>query len=105
MNALTNPALEPYVGDALKNAVGKNPLIGGFAHFNGVMDALKGRREAWDGLGIDKMGRIDAMLTKWDGILVEQREEASQPAVLSGIRYQGIINILREPDLLKPDAG
>ena len=106
LNTLTNPVLEPYVGDALKQAVGTNSLNGfSFPHFNSVMTALDGRREAWENIGIDKQDRIEAMLTKWDSMFVEEKEKAAQRTALSEVRYQGIINMLKRPDMLKPTAG
>lgn len=105
LNALTNPALKPYLGVAL-TADELPPLNKlAFSHFNRVMTALGGRSEAWENIGIDKQERIDAMLKTWESIFVDDRAKIVKLPPLGNIIYQGIITILKGLDLPTPTAA
>ena len=105
MNALTNPALKPYLGVAL-TADELPPLNKlAFSHFNRVMTALGGRSEAWENIGIDKQERIVAMLKTWESIFVDDRAKIVKLPPLGNIIYQGIITILKGLDLPTPTAA
>ena len=101
LNELSNPAFEPNIGDALKAAVGKNSLSN-LSHYKSMMNALEEGRDAWSGFSKDKKDRIDAMLTLWKNILVEERGNAPPPAAVSRTYYQGTIHLLAGTDLPKP---
>jgi hypothetical protein len=97
----SNPTFEPYIGDALKAAVGKGPLRN-LSHYEGVMNAVEEGHDEWSEFSKDKKDRIDAMLTLWKNILVEERGNAPPSDGFSKILHRGAIFILETTDLPKP---